>query len=102
MIDYITSFEFASQLAIFIYWIPAAICIAVYVIRFISMYRDDVVKSQKAHYQPSLTIGYIIGFAVGSFCPVINLFMLFFDAAASAFKFIGKILDVPLVPKGNK
>lgn len=102
MLDYVTSFEFNSQLAVFIYWIPATICVAVYLLRFVSMYREDVVKSQKDNYQPSLTIGYIVGLTAGSFCPVINLFMLFFDAAASAFKFIGRLLNVPLVPKGNK
>ena len=101
MIDYVTSFEFNSQLAIFVYWIPALICIAVYLFRFVGMYKKDVDKSKGSYYSPELTVGYILALSIGSFIPVINLFMLIFDAAASAFRFIGTILDIPLVPKAR-
>jgi len=101
MIDYITSFEFNSQLALFIYWIPLAICAAVYPFRFVKMYKEDLTKSTEKFYEPSLTIGHIVAVTIGAVCPVINLVMAIFDASASAFKFIGRLLDIPLVPKRN-
>lgn len=102
MIDYLTGFEFISFLALFVYWIPAAICISVYCIRFVAMYQNDLSKSKEEYYRPELTIGLIIWFIGCALIPGVNLFALVFDCASSVFKWLGSVLNIPLVPKRAK
>jgi hypothetical protein len=99
MFDYVTSFEFMSMLALFVYWIPLAICVPVYLFRIIGLYKSDLGKSGDEYYKPDLTVGLIVWWAICSVTPAINLFALVFDCASSVFKWLGKFLDIPLVAR---
>lgn len=103
MIAYIKSFEFASTIALFVYWIPGAICLAVYFVTAINMYRADVQKRDEGkYYAPSLTIGWIVWHLLAAITPAANLIALVFDCMADMFKWFGDFLDIPLVPKREK
>jgi hypothetical protein len=99
MIDYVTSFEFMSMLALFVYWIPLAICVPVYLFRIIGLYKSDLDKSSNDHYRPELTVGLIVWWVICAITPAVNLFALVFDCASSVFEWLGKFLDIPLVAK---
>lgn len=99
MIDYLTSFEFMSFLAIFVYWVPALVCLTVYLFRSLRLYRLDLEKCTEKFYSPSLTIGLIVWMVICAVTPGINLFTLVFDCASSVFKWLGSVLNIPLVPK---
>jgi hypothetical protein len=103
MIDYVKSFEFTSAIALFVYWIPLAICLAVYFITAVNMYREDVKKRDEGDwYSPKLTIGWIVWHVLASIAPAANLIALVFDCMADVFKWFGDFLDIPLVPKRAK
>lgn len=99
MIDFVKSFEFASAIALFVYWLPLAICAGVYFFRCVALYKSDLAKSKEKYYTPELTVGLIVWFALCSICPAGNLLALTFDCAGSVFRWLGKVLDIPLVPK---
>jgi len=94
---YFSSYEFISMLDLFTYWIPAIICLSVYVFRFVEMYKKDLSKCNDKHYTPSLTLGVIVWYLSISVIPAINLFAMVFDCASSVFKWLGRVLDIPLV-----
>lgn len=97
MIDYVKSYEFMSTLALFTYWIPAAICLGVYFFRTIGLYKSDLAQCEEKYYRPELTVGLIIWMLVCALTPAVNLLALVFDCAASVFKWVGKTFDMPLV-----
>lgn len=99
MFDYIKSFEFTSTMALMVYWIPLVICALVYFFRTILIYKSDLKKCKEKYYEPKLTIGLIVWFFVLTVTPCVNLLALVFDCASSVFKWLGRVLDVPLVPK---
>ena len=99
MFEYLTSFEFLSALALFIYWIPAAICLSVYFLRCVSLYQKDLSKCEEKHYSPELTVGLIVWLLICAITPAVNLFALVFDCASSVFKWLGGLLNIPLVSK---
>ena len=99
MIDYIMSYEFVSFLALFTYWIPALICLSVYLFQCIYEYRQDLEKSSKDHYHPTLTVGIIFWRIILSITPAVNLIAMVFDTASSVFKWLGSVLNIPLVRK---
>lgn len=99
MIEYVKSFEFTSMLALFVYWVPLFICAVVYFFRTIKLYKADLKNREKLNfYTPTLTVGLIVWFITCTITPCINLFALVFDCASSVFIWIGKVLDIPLVP----
>lgn len=100
MMEYVKSFEFTSMLALYVYWVPLVICAIVYFFRTIHLYKKDLVKREESKfYSPSLTIGTIVWFVLLTITPCVNLFALVFDCASSVFTWLGKVLDIPLVPK---
>lgn len=99
MFEYIKSYEFMSMLALFTYWMPAAICLAVYFFRFISLYKKDLKNCENEYYNPSLTIGLIVWLLICAITPAVNLLALVFDCASSVFKWLGTVLNIPLVKK---
>lgn len=99
MIDYLTSFDFTSALAIFLYWIPALICLSVYSVRAVRYYKDDLTKCTDDYYRPNLTVGRLVWWILCSITPGANLFALVFDCASSIMGFLVDVLDIPLVPK---
>jgi len=100
--NYAMSYEFMSMLALFTYWVPLFICLAVYLLRFVGMYKSDLDKCKDEFYRPELTIGVIVWFISVSIIPAINLFALVFDCSSSAFKWIGDALNIPLVRKRSR
>ena len=104
MIDYLKSVEFSSTLVLFIYWIPANICLGVYFVTAVNLYRADVRSRdhEAKYYSPKLTIGWIFWHFLAAITPAANLIALVFDCMADLFKFLGSILDIPLVPKKPK
>lgn len=108
-IDLVKKYEFNDTLSIYTYWIPLAVCLVVYLLRFLELYRTDLEESKKEYYYPKLTVGYIIGHLFLAIVPIINLFALVFDCFGSIFGyirsfllFIDKVFDIPLVPKPSK
>lgn len=99
MTEYSTSFEFTSLIALFIYWIPAAICVFVYLFRDVGIYKRELASCENKYYQPELTVGLIVWQILCSLVPAVNLLALVFDCASSVFKWLGKFLNIPLVPK---
>jgi len=99
MIDYFKSYEFISMLALFTYWIPASVCLSVYFFRSIKLYKSDLKKCNDEHYRPDLTIGLLVWMLICSVIPAVNLLALVFDCAGSVFKWLGQVLDIPLVRK---
>jgi hypothetical protein len=99
MIDWIKNYQFNGTLALYTYWVPLAVCLIVYAFRFVSAYREDVKKSSEPYYSPTLTIGAILGHILLAVTPAVNLFAMVFDCTASVFRWLGRVLDVPLVRK---
>lgn len=105
MIEYVTSFEFTSFLAVFVYWIPALVCATVYLFRGINAYRTDLQNCTERFYHPKLTVGMIIWHLIVVVTPCINLLAMVFDCAGSVFKWLGRVFDFPLVrhqPEGRE
>lgn len=99
MIEWIKNYQFNGTLALFTYWVPLAVCLIVYAFRFVETYREDVKKSAESYYVPTLTIGAILGHILLAVVPAVNLFAMVFDCTASVFRWLGRVLDVPLVRK---
>ena len=79
MNEYLKSFEFNSMLALFVYWIPLAICLSVYFFRTIKIYKQDLSQCTRERYDPELTIGLIVWYLLISIIPAVNLFALVFE-----------------------
>ena len=99
MIDWIKSYQFNNLIALYTYWMPLAVCYIVYVFRFISRYKTDLKKSLESYYAPELTVGYILWHIIVATLPGVNIFALVFDCSASVFRWLARVLDIPLVKK---
>ena len=97
-------------IAMLLYWLPLALCAYGYFIRGIQKYRAELQKREQAeskdppdYYNPELTIGTLIGYALLIVLPIANLFAATFDVAPRVFGdffvWIGKVFNIPLVPK---
>lgn len=96
----ITNFEFNSSIALFMYWMPLLVCAVVYFLECINLYRRDVeMRDSSKHYEPELTVGLIVWYCLLTVMPVANLCAMVFDCASSVFSWLGKFLNIPLVPK---
>lgn len=100
---YIESVVASFWLAFFLYWLPLALCLYGYTVRTFRDYRKDVAAREKDYYHPELTIGLIVGRLVMAVLPIGNLFAAVFNVAPEVFgdffRWVGKALDIPLVPK---
>ena len=104
--------QWNSWMAVFLYWMPLALCSYGYVVEFVQAYRSELRDRAKAeaddkdYYYPSLTLGWIVGHVLLTVMPMVNLFMAVFYTAPRVFgdffSWIGKALDMPLVPKRSK
>ena len=111
MIDWIVAHRPAwnSWMALGLYWMPLVLCAYGYLLRAIRKYREELANrakaeaDPKAYYRPTLTVGTIVGGAVLTVTPIANLFAAVFDVApevfSDLFSWLGKVLDIPLVPK---
>ena len=101
-----------SWIALLLFWLPLVMCAYGYSVEFVQLYRKELQgrakaeADEKAYYNPSLTLGWIVGHVVITIVPIFNLLAAVFDAAPKAFgdffTWLGKALDIPLVPKRNK
>lgn len=115
MIDFIIGFtkgfSFTSWMGFALYWLPLSLCAYGYSIRTWLNFQKDVLAREKAEsqegakyfYSPTDTIGTLIGRAIVSLLPVANLWAASFDVAprmfSSFFSWLGRVFDMPLVPK---
>jgi hypothetical protein len=91
-----------DPLAIWLYYLPASICLVVYFIRTAREYRLDYLNSSKDYYRPELTVGLILGRLLAALLPTFNIFAVVFNCSGSIFAFIEKVFNMPLVPKKKK
>lgn len=108
-------------IAIVLYWLPLVLCFVGYFIRTFKNYRKDLkarataeVERRKPHgeyvperyYDPTDTVGSLIGRGLVIVMPIANLFACVFDLGPMMFrgffKWIGRVFDQPLVPKRDK
>lgn len=100
MLESIVGFKFNSQLGIFLYWIPLCYCCYGFTIKTVKEYQQDLQeRATDKHYYPKLKLGTIIGRVLAAMLPVINLFAAFFSILPDTFERLGKLFDIPLVPK---
>lgn len=97
--EWVTSYQFASLIALYTYWIPLVVCSVVYVIECGALYRADVKASAEKFYTPKLTVGYIVWRVINTTLPAINIFAMVFDCAGPVFRWLGEAMDIPLVRK---
>ena len=103
MIDYIYNFEWNGLLAIVLYWVPASLCAYGYTVRTWREYQSDLRDRHKDYYLPTLTVGVVLGRVLVTITPLLNLWAVVVDVGPqvfrSFFKWIGDILNIPLVPR---
>ncbi|HEY9146568.1 MAG TPA: hypothetical protein VIN36_07770 [Thiobacillus sp.] len=102
--SYVESFVANFWLALCLYWLPMALCLYGYSVRTFRDYRQDVKRRESlAFYMPDLTVGVVVGRFLMAVFPIANLLAAVFDVAPEVFgdffRWIGKALDIPLVPK---
>lgn len=100
--EWVTSYEFVSLLALYTYWIPLVVCVVVYTTRCGVLYRADLKECDEKYYRPGLTVGFIVWHILISVVPGVNLVAMVFDCAGSVFRWLGNVLDTPLVRGRNK
>lgn len=104
MIDWIIGLKYNGLLGVLLYIVPASLCAYGYLIRIWVDYQKDVQyrREYPKTYTPNLTIGSLIGYALITVLPVANLWAALFDIAPdvfrTAFKYIRRVFNQPLVP----
>ena len=102
--------QWNSRIALLLYWLPLVLCVYGYMLTIVQRVRKDRAASAEhqsgapcSHYHPSITVGSLLGYAVLTVCPALNLLAALFDVAPTVFRglirWCGQILDAPLVPK---
>lgn len=109
MFDYLMQQRFNGFLAIWLYWLPLALCAFGYTLRTGRNYRkdvqtrDDTANAAAKYYTPTDTIGTLIGRAVVTVLPIANTWAAAFDIGpmlfGKLFNWLGRVFDQPLVPK---
>lgn len=109
MIETLQGFEFTSLMGLVLYWVPMIVCLVVYAVRTWENYQKDVAareeaeNSDKKWYNPTDTVGTLIGRFVASVCPFVNVLAAIFDTGPKMlrriFSVFEDVFDKPLVPK---
>jgi hypothetical protein len=113
--NWVVNFDFTSWMGFGLYWVPASLCAVGYTLRAWSQYQTDVadraeaVEDEKSlnrrvkFYHPRITVGSLLGWGWVTLLPVVNIWAAVFDVAprlfSSAFSWLGRVFDQPLVPK---
>lgn len=123
MVNTIINFEWTGLMGLLLYWLPLAVCAVGYIVRtWVNVQKD--LKAREAYnkyeafredpkcpenypykpaYEPTDTLGTLIGRGVASIIPVVNLICAVCDIApgflSRFFETIGDIFSQPLVPK---
>ena len=101
-IDFVQSTSAAY--GFFLYWIPVALCLLGLAGDIIRGYTRDIKSRQDSKwYTPTLTVGRIVGWAILSFLPVVNIFRAAFTYLPAIVAWVvdklDTVLNIPLVPK---
>lgn len=114
MIDWIVRFSlktatFNSIFGICLYWLPLVLCAFGYTVRTAKNIQKDkeersrIEKKGEGYYEPTDTIGDLIGRSVITIIPIGNLWAALFDVSPEVFErlfeWIGKTFNQPLVPR---
>lgn len=104
MADYILSLRFNTMLALWLYWSPMACCLILYFARSIRLYHRDLAERAREtnYYEPSLTVGWILGKLLIAIIPAVNIFAVIFDVGPDFFDWLSSVFNIPLVPKRHK
>lgn len=107
--------EWNGLIALIVFWLPLLLCLYGYTVRSLRDFANDRAKRADAesrpkpsvgYYEPSVTVGTLVGRLLASVVPIINLVVALFDVAPEVFgdffKWFGKAFDIPLVPKRVK
>jgi hypothetical protein len=100
---------FNSWIGIISYWVPVAICLVGYTVRtFVNCgkeYRERMsyAAGDLYRYEPTETVGLILGRMITCFIPIANLGVAVFDFGATYLemfvKFLDRAFNQPLVPR---
>lgn len=113
MIDWVIKFvgPWNGWIAFLVYWLPLSFCVVGYTLRTVRRVREDAKERDKeaqksGYYHPRETVGHIVGRAVVTVLPGVNMWAAVFSIAPDFFgrffKWIGTALDQPLVPQYKK
>ena len=103
--ELVSNIKFNSMMAIFLYWTPLLFCLVFYTVRTAQNYMKDKKnrETDPNHYYPTDTLGHVIGRIVASIMPIANIWAAIVDLGpkvfSSFFEWIGKVFDMPLVPR---
>lgn len=102
-------------IALIVFWLPLLLCLYGYTIRSLRDFANDRAKRayaeaqpepSKGYYEPSVTVGTLVGRVLAAVVPIVNLVCAIFDVGPQVFgdffKWFGKAFDIPLVPKRAK
>lgn len=102
-------------IALVVFWLPLLLCLYGYAVRSAREFANDragranaelPASQSNGYYEPSITVGTLVGRLLASVVPIINLVVAIFDVAPEVFgdffKWFGKAFDIPLVPKRAK
>lgn len=107
-----------NMMGIYLYWLPLLVCALGFTIRtWVNFQQDhqsrsvyETHRAEKRHtnvyvetYRPTDTIGTLIARAIVTFVPIANLWVALFDLTPMMLSrylgAIGKLFDIPLVPR---
>lgn len=133
--NWLLGFQFTGLMGITLYWIPLLLCLIVYTLRTLANYYSDVSRrteydefniklrkeldetvpsgdvrrlyqAKSKDYNPTDTLGSLIGRGIVTMMPIVNIWAAIFDCApqlfSGIFKWIDRIFNQPLVPKFKK
>jgi hypothetical protein len=105
MIDWLLKFEFTGMMGIYMYWGPLGLCLYGYTVRTFIRYQQCADARDAGKHFVSDTVGTLVGRALATVVPGVNMLAATFDIGpmvfARFFKAIGKMFDFPLVAKRN-
>ena len=104
MVKWVDSFGFTGWMGFILYWSALIVCAYGYALQTWQNYQKDVKKrDEDRFYHPTDTVGTVVGRVFITVIPVVNIIAAAFDVGPKLswafFGWIGKALDVPLVPR---
>lgn len=107
MIDFVLNFQFNTLLAVYLYWLPLAVCLVGYTVRTVKHYRkevarrEDYIRSNYHCFDTTLTLGVVVGRLFCAVVPGLNILAMIFSVGGpmlrDIFEFFSDLLNIPLV-----
>ncbi len=102
-IQWALGFDLTGQMGLLMYWLPMLLCAFGYIARTFKRYRQCCELRDADKYFQSDTLGTLIGRAIVTVLPIVNLLAAIFDLGpkifGNFFEAIGKVFNQPLVSK---